>query len=128
MTDTGRLRGVPCANAAGSMYVALSSIPSSGLKDTVKPLYNVILYNSIFTIQHEFAGNGSISIKITSLLQNIHLMTPTVSSGNRHTFSIENIFFITEFLPCVSQFGNQDMVCCMKVLLSHLLRGKLLEF
>ena len=33
-----------------------------------------------------------------------------VSSGNRYTFSIENEFIITEFLPCVSQFGDQDMV------------------
>ena len=76
--------------------------------DTVKPLYNVILYNRIFTIQHKFVGNGSISIKIPSLLQNIHLTTPTVSSGKRYTFSIENIFIITEFLRCVSPFGDQD--------------------
>ena len=33
------------------------------------------------------------------------LTTTTVSSGNRYTFSIENKFIITEFLPHVSQFG-----------------------
>ena len=73
---------------------------------TVKTLYNVTLYNRIFTIWHYFAGNGSVSIKIPSLQQNIQLTTPTVSSGNRYTFSIENEFIITEFLPIVSQFGD----------------------
>ena len=34
--------------------------------------------------------------------------TLTVSSGNRYTLSIENKFIITEFIPCVSQFGDQD--------------------
>ena len=38
---------------------------------------------------------------------------PTVSSGNRYTFSIENKFIIAEFLPCVNQFGDQDKVFCM---------------
>ena len=35
-------------------------------------------------------------------------MTPTVTSGNRYTISIENNFIITVLLPCVSQFGDQD--------------------
>ena len=55
-------------------------------------------------------------------------MTPTVSSGNRFTFSIENKFIITEFLPCVSQFGDQAKVLCMNRYLSHLIRVKLCVF
>ena len=43
-----------------------------------KTLYNVTHYNRIFNIRHKFAGNGSVSIEILTLLQNIHLMTPTV--------------------------------------------------
>ena len=42
---------------------------------TVKTLYNVNRYNRIFNIQHKIAGNGSVSIKIPSLQQNIHLTT-----------------------------------------------------
>ena len=76
--------------------------------NTVKPLYN-----RIFTIRYKFAGNGSVSIKIPSLLQNIRLSTLTLSSRNRYTFSIENKFIITEFLPCVSQFDEQDKLFCM---------------
>ena len=37
-------------------------------------------------------------------------MTPTVTSGNRYTISIENKFIITELLPCVSQFCGQNKV------------------
>ena len=78
--------------------------PQSKVGSTVKPLYNVTLYNRIFTIRHKFTGNGSVSVIIPSLQLNIHLMTPTVSSGNRYAFSIENKFIIMEFLPCLSQF------------------------
>ena len=75
---------------------------------TVKTLYNVTRYNRIFNIRHKIGGNGSVSIKIPSLQQNIHLMTPTVTSGNRYTISIENNFIITELLPCVRQFCYQN--------------------
>ena len=37
-------------------------------------------------------------------------MTPTVTSGNRCTISIENKFIITELLPCVRQFCDQNKV------------------
>ena len=37
-------------------------------------------------------------------------MTPTVTSGNRYTISIENKFIITELLPCVRQFCHQNKV------------------
>ena len=37
-------------------------------------------------------------------------MTPTVTSGNRYTISIENKFIITELLPCVRQFCDQNKV------------------
>ena len=37
-------------------------------------------------------------------------MTPTVTSGNRYTISIENKFIITELLPCVRQFCHQFKV------------------
>ena len=77
---------------------------------TVKTLYNVTRYNRIFNIRHKNAGNGSVSIKIPSLLQNIHLTTPTVTSGNRDTISIEIKFIITELLPCVRHFCNQNKV------------------
>ena len=40
----------------------------------------------------------------------MHLTTPTVTSGNRYTISIENKFIITELLPCVRQFCDQDKV------------------
>ena len=40
----------------------------------------------------------------------IHLTTPTVTSGNRYTISIENKFIITELLPCVRQFCDQNKV------------------
>ena len=39
-----------------------------------------------------------------------HLTTPTVTSGNRYTISIENKFIITELLPCVRQFCDQNKV------------------
>ena len=65
---------------------------------TVKTLYNVTCYNRIFNIRCKIVGNGSVSIKIPSLQQNIHLMTPTVSSGNRYTFSIKNEFIIMKKL------------------------------
>ena len=93
--------------------------------NTVKTLYKITPYNKIFNIQYKFVGNGSVSIKIPSLSQNIHLMTPTISSRNRCAFSIENKFIITEFLPCVSQFGDQDKVFCMIRFMSHLIRRKL---
>ena len=37
-------------------------------------------------------------------------MTPTVTSGNRYTISIENEFIITELLPCVREFCDQNKV------------------
>ena len=37
-------------------------------------------------------------------------MTPTVTSGNRYTISIENKFIITELLPWVRQFCDQNKV------------------
>ena len=37
-------------------------------------------------------------------------MTLTVTSGNRYTIYIENKFIITELLPCVRQFCDQDKV------------------
>ena len=37
-------------------------------------------------------------------------MTPTVTSGNRYTISIENKFIITELLPCARQFCDQNKV------------------
>ena len=37
-------------------------------------------------------------------------MTPTVTSGNRYTISTENKFIITELLPCVRQFCDQNKV------------------
>ena len=83
---------------------------------TVKTLYNVTRYNTIFIIRKKFAGNGSVSIKIPSLSQNIHLPTPTVNSGNRSTFSNENIFIITEFLPC---FSDTRIFFSIKYLLLH---------
>ena len=55
-------------------------------------------------------------------------MTPTVRSGNRYALSIENKFIITELLPCVSQFGDQDKVLSMNRFLSHLIRGELFAF
>ena len=63
-------------------------VPSAFI--TVKTLYNVTRYNRIFNIRHKIAGNRSVSIKIPTLLQNIHLTTPTVTSGDRYTISIEN--------------------------------------
>ena len=71
---------------------------------TVKTLYNVTRYNRIFNIRHKIFGNGSVSIKIPSLY------LTTLASGNRYTFSVENKFIITEFLPCVRQFCNQNKV------------------
>ena len=35
-------------------------------------------------------------------------MTPTVTSVNRYTISIENKFIITELFPCVRQFCDQN--------------------
>ena len=40
----------------------------------------------------------------------MHLTTPTVTSGNRYTISIKNKFIITELLPCVRQFCDQNKV------------------
>ena len=37
-------------------------------------------------------------------------MTLTVTSGNRYIISIENKFSITELLPCVRQFCDQNKV------------------
>ena len=37
-------------------------------------------------------------------------MTPTVTSGNRYTISIENKFIITELFPCVRHFCDQNKV------------------
>ena len=37
-------------------------------------------------------------------------MTPTVTSGNRYSISIENNFIITELLTCVRQFCDQNKV------------------
>ena len=82
----------------------------SAQDDTVKTLYNVTCYNRIFNIRQKIAGNGSVSIKIPSLQQNIHLMTPTVTSGNRYTISIKSKFIITELLPCVRQRCDQNKV------------------
>ena len=83
------------------------------LRSTVKPLYNVILYNRIFTIRHKFAGNGSISIK-TLFITEYSLNDTDSKLWEQRTFSIENIFIITEFLRCVSQFGDQDIVFSWK--------------
>ena len=89
--------------------------------------YNVTHYNRIFNILHKFAGNGSVFIEIPSE-QNIHLTTPTVTSGNRYKISIVNKFIITEFLPCVRQFCDQAKVFCIHRILSHLIKGKLCSF
>ena len=83
------------------------------LRSTVKPLYNVILYNRMFTIQHKFAGNGSISIK-TLFITEYSINDTDSKLWEQWTFSIENIFIITEFLRCVSQFGDQDIVFSWK--------------
>ena len=37
-------------------------------------------------------------------------MALTVTSENRYTISIENKFIITELLPCVRQFCDQNKV------------------
>ena len=37
-------------------------------------------------------------------------MTLTVTFGSRYTISIENKFIITELLPCVKQFCDQNKV------------------
>ena len=37
-------------------------------------------------------------------------MTPTVTSGNRYAISIENKFIISELLPFVRQFCDQNKV------------------
>ena len=37
-------------------------------------------------------------------------MTPTVTSGYRYTIFIENKFIITELLPCVRLFCEQNKV------------------
>ena len=77
---------------------------------TVKTLYNVTHYNRIFNIRHKIAGNGSVSIKIPSLQHNIYLTTLTVTSWNRYKLSFENKFIITELLPCVRHFCDQNKV------------------
>ena len=84
---------------------------------TVKHLYNVTLYNIIFTIQHKFAGYRSVSIKIPSLQC---ITEYSLNDANRKLrelififFFIDNRFIINGFLPCVSQFGDQDTVFCM---------------
>ena len=97
-------------------------------QSTVKTLYNVTRYNRIFNIRHKIAGNGSVSIKTPSLQQNIHLTTPTVSSGNRYTISVVNKFIITELLPCVRQFCDQNKVFLHEQVSSHLMSGKLCAF
>ena len=99
--------------------------PLQTMGGTVKTLYNITRYNRMFNIRHKYAGNGSVSIKIPCLKQNIHLTTSTVTSRNRYTFSIENEFIITEFLPCVRQFCGQVKVFCMNRYLSFLIRGNL---
>ena len=66
-------------------FIQCNPISKSEL-NTVSTLYNVTHYNRIFNIRSKFAGNGSVSIKIPSLEQNIHLTTKTVSSGNRYIF------------------------------------------
>ena len=99
--------------------------PLQTMGGTVKTLYNITRYNRMFNIRHKYTGNGSVSIKIPCLKQNIHLTTSTVTSRNRYTFSIENEFIITEFLPCVRQFCGQVKVFCMNRYLSFLIRGNL---
>ena len=51
-----------------------------------------------------------------------------LKSSNLYTFSFENKFILTELLPWVSPFDDQDKVFCMNRYLSHLIRGKLCEF
>ena len=45
-------------------------------------------------------------------------MTPTVTSGNRYTISVENKFIVTALLPCVRQFCDQNKVFLHKVSVS----------
>ena len=54
-------------------------------------------------------GTDQFPLKLP-LYNRIFALTLTVNSGNRYTISIENKFFITEFLPNVSQFGDQDIM------------------
>ena len=49
------------------VVVVVSSSSSSSSSSTVKTHYNVTCYNRIFNIRHKIAGNGSVSIKISSL-------------------------------------------------------------
>ena len=79
-------------------------------------------------MRHKIAGNGSVSIRIPSLQQNIHLTTPTVTSGIKYTISNENKFIITELLACVRQICDQYKVFCMNRSLAHLISGKLCAF
>ena len=37
-------------------------------------------------------------------------MTPTVTSWTRYTISVENKYIITELLPCVKHFCDQNKV------------------
>ena len=97
--------------------------------NTVKTLYNVTCYNRIFDIRHKLLGTDLFPLKFP-LYNRIFTFktTPTVTSGNRYTISIENKFIITELLPCVRQFCDQNKAFCMKRFLSHLISGKLCAF
>ena len=118
------------AQLLGRVHAAESQI--EGLKkgkEEVNVLLNLVILSKLFIrslVITEYSisdlnllGTDLFPLKFPLYnLQNIHLRTPTVSSGNRYAFSFENKFIITEFLPCVSQFGDQDKFFCMNRFLS----------
>ena len=101
--------------------------------DSFHLIQSKLFITSLFITEYSLSDNNLQGTDLfplkLPLYNRIFLLTsPTVRSGNRYTISIENRFIITEFLPCVSQFGDQVKVLCINRYLSHLIRGKLYIF
>ena len=83
---------------------------SLGKKEIQSKLFITSLVITEYTIfDIKLLGTDLFPLKFP-VYNNIHLTTPTVTSGNRYTISIENKFIITELLPCVRQFCDQNKV------------------
>ena len=85
-------------------------------------VYNFCLAQIL--LKSSFQNLGLLVLTITCQVFSLNLTVRGVS--NKHC--LLTFFIITEFLPCVSQFEDQDKVFCMNRFLSKLIREKLCAF
>ena len=110
-------------------YAVVNSKTCSCERAKIKPPYIQISAKSIVGQKtakplHILSGNGSVSIKIPSLLQNIHLTTSTVTCGTDIQFLLKINSLEQNCYHVSDNFVIRTRSFCMNRFLSHLIRGR----